>query len=206
VICFSGIHMLKLASLVFLLILLFAHLVGDATQLLRLPLSMFRDEYTAPVGYTLFALLLVIGGLMLITLLRSYRYGHVCFFALTALLLLLIALTPSENDFHLFCSIVLFVLLYGYYAWQLYEAESLCLWAHLAVPGLLLAATCCHSYGLWQKSFIVYFLLVINVHHHVLSREVFPRRKSPHRHTPYTGPRRRMVFVVEPSKNWARRR
>jgi hypothetical protein len=203
----KGHAVFKLVSLAFVCLLIFVHSGGDAAQLLGLPLSMLREEGHAPAGYTLFALLLAIGGLMAHILLQGKQYGQVALFALAALLLLLIALTPSANAFHLFCSLVLFTLLFGYYARLLYHAESALLWVHLAVPLFLIPLTDFHSYGLWQKCFIVYFLLVVNIHHHLLSRELRQQEKRHRRSaTVRWHPRKRVIYRLEAGRDWPRGR
>jgi hypothetical protein len=198
---------MKLASLAFLIVLLAAHVAGDPCQLLGLPLSMFRDGHLGFFGATLFALLVGIGGLMIHTLIRLRLPGHTGFFCLAAGFLLLVALTPSGDGFHFFCSLVLFALLYVYYAVQLREAGIALLWAHLVIPAVLLLATNCHSYGLWQKSFIGYFLLAANVHYHLLSGRRASNRAGPGKcRAGGWSPRRRLVYVLEPGRSWSRRR
>src|SRR5262245_36869337 len=150
---------MKLTSLAFLTLLLLAHLAGDPAEVLALPLSMLRDGAYAPFGHLLFALLLLVAGLMLYALLRAGLRGHACLLGVVAFFLLLVAVTPSENAFHLLCSFAVLALLFAYYAVVLYGAGAVLMWAHLTVPLLLVLGTHCHSYGLWQKSLIVYFLL-----------------------------------------------
>jgi hypothetical protein len=194
---------MKAVSLAFLTLLLLAHCTGDPGKLVDLPLSLFRDGPLWAFGYALFALLLVAGGLMVATLLRAGLHGHTFLFSLTAVLLLLVAVSPSYNALHLFLAFVLLAVFYGYYAAVLHSAASPWLWAHLASPLLVLSATQFHSYGLWQKSFIVYFLLVVNVHHHLVTRGGAGVRK-PQQGT--WGSRRRVVYVVDAGKNWSRQK
>jgi hypothetical protein len=204
---------LKLASLTFLVILLVAHLfAGDPDEGLGLPLSMFRDDIYRPFGYLLFALLLVIAGQMLRTLHRAGRAGHACLLGVVALFLLVVAVTPSANGFHLLCSFVVLALLFGYYAAVLHRCGAVWLWAHLAVPLLLVLATRCHSYGLWQKSLIVYFLLAVNVQHSLLSAGQAPlrtagqSRRGPRGRGDRGGLRQRVAYRVEPDQSWSRRK
>jgi hypothetical protein len=53
-------------------------------------------------------------------------------------------------------------LVFGWYALRLYRVSSPWLVVHLAVP-LLLAVHTASSYGVWQQTIIVYFLLVANI-------------------------------------------
>jgi hypothetical protein len=198
---------MKVASLTFVAVLLLAHVQGDPAKVWALPLSMLRDDGRGVLGYVLFAMLLLVGGLMLLALLRAEMHGHVCLFGLLAVVLALVALTPSEGEFHLICSLVLFALLYTYYAVQLHATGGLWFRAHLAVPVLLVLATQFHSYGLWQKSFILYFLLAVNVQYHLLTQASPARaaRVGGRRRDGYL-PRRRVVHVLDADRSWARDR
>jgi hypothetical protein len=197
---------MKAVSFTFLAVLLLAHRVGDPAKLLGLPLSMFRDGPLGAFGYVLFGLLLLAGGLMIVTLLRQRLHGHVCLFGLAAFLLLFVALTPSDGGLHVLASLVLLAVLFTYYAVQFHAAGRAWLWAHLAIPSLLVLATQFHSYGLWQKSFIVYFLLAVNVQHHLLTRGAAlgsrAKARRPHRAVP--GSRRRVVYVLDEGRGWSR--
>src|SRR5262245_43425236 len=126
---------------------------------------MLRDGDVGPFGYFLFAALLLIAGLMIACALRLRLAGHAAIYCLVTFLLLLVAVTPSNGAVHVLCSLVVFVILYAYYATLLCEASSSWLWIHLTIPVLLVLVTRAHSYGLWQKCFIVWFLLAINVHY-----------------------------------------
>src|SRR5205807_1936021 len=98
---------MKLLSLSFLTVLVLAHWTGDPARLLGLPLSMFRDGPLQIFGYLLFTLLMAVAGLMVATALRKNLPEYAVFFGVAALILLLVAVTPSQDYFHLFCSLVL---------------------------------------------------------------------------------------------------
>jgi hypothetical protein len=189
---------MKLVSLLFLIVLVVAHFAGDLAESLALPLSMFRDGAYQPFGCLLFGLLLGIAVLMLIALHRAGLFGHAGLLSVVAFFLFLVTVTPSENGLHIFCSFVVLALLFSYYAVMLREAGAVWLWVHLAVPVLLVLATHCHSYGLWQKSLIVYFVLAVNVQHFLLARGRGQRGSGEARL------RRRVVYMVEPSRCWRR--
>jgi hypothetical protein len=200
---------MKLASLAFFVLLALAHAAGDFGEMIAQPLSLFRDGAEGWLGYWLFALMLLIGLLYTVALARSRREAEAAVSGLAVLLLLLVGVTPSNASFHLLCSLVLLLLLYGYYALLLRRAESPWLIAHLVVPVALALATRFPSYGLWQKSFIGYFVVAAVLHHHVLGRE--PERSE----GSYSGPRvsrrgqpiqRRRVYRVEPGREWTRSR
>jgi hypothetical protein len=201
---------MKLTTLAFLVALLVAHSVGDADKRFDQPLSMFRDGPDGVarwLGYLLFGLLLLAGGLLIRTLHRARRFLDVGVFRFAAGLLLLVAVTPSLNGDHELCSFFLLALLYFYYAALLYSAGSVWLVAHLPVPAALLLLTRAHSFGLWQKALILYFLLAITAQHHLLTQWVpAPRRgTAPRTRRPALPSRRRIVFNVQPGKAWARR-
>jgi hypothetical protein len=199
---------MKLVSLAFLMVLVVAHLAGDPAEGLGLPLSLFRDGAYRPFGCLLFALLLIVAWQMLRALHRAGLGGHACLLGVAAFVLLVVAVTPSTDALHLLCSFVVLALLFGYYAAVVGGAGRAWLWAHLAVPVLLLLLTGCHSYGLWQKSLIVYFLLAVNVQHHLLTRGPGALLTAGGgRHRPGgRGLRRRVAYTMGDGRSWSRRR
>jgi hypothetical protein len=203
----GGISM-RLASLAFLVVLIVAHVTGDPVKILALPLSTFRDGPARPYGLLLFLLLLLTSFQMLRALHRAGRDGHAFYLGVAAFFLLLVALTRSEDGFHLLCSFVVLALLYVYYAVVLGKVGLVCQVGHLLVPLLLVGITQLHSYGLWQKSLIVYFLLAANGEYSFLHRPVprsgkpFPRR----RHADEWQSRRRVVYLVGSSRDWSRKK
>src|SRR5205823_4510982 len=124
------------------------------------------------LGYVLFALLLLIGGLHTAAQVRVRRSADATLSGFAVFLLLLVAATPSWGSFHLAWSFLLLGLLFGYYAVLLYRTESFLLMMHLAVPVVLVVVTRFHSYGIWQKSFIVYFVVAAVIHHHISTRQL----------------------------------
>ena len=201
---------MKLASLAFVTCLSLAHLEGDFAKTLSLPLSMIRDGESWWVGYLLFGLLLLIAGLMLNRLRRDDLAVDACLVGVVAAFLFLVAVTPSQDGFHNFGSFVVLAVLFGYYAAVLRGESAAWMFGHLAVPILLLFVTQFHSYGLWQKSLIVYFLLVINVHNWLLSRGGISlsltnlMNQGRHRGRG-KAPRRRVVYMVDTSRSWSRK-
>ncbi len=168
------------------------------------PLSMFRDGPRWLLGYALFALLGLIGTLMAAALGRAGHTGGAGVFAAGVLLLAVIAVTPSADGFHLFCSLVLLLLLYGYYGALLHLAESCWRFVHWLMPLILLVGTGFLSYGLWQKAFIVYCVLTIALHHHRLGR-AGPRPAAPRGWRPTPPLRKRVVYVLSEGSEWHRR-
>jgi hypothetical protein len=76
--------------------------------------------------------------------------------------------------------------MFAYFALLLRRERPAVMLIHLAVPVLLVAGTQFHSYGVWQKGLICYFVVVATVHDHLLRRnparpadttEVFSCRK-----------------------------
>ncbi len=191
---------MKLASSAFFLLLGLAHLAGDLDELLARPLSPFREGEFAWLGYLLFAVLLLIGVLYVSALWRRQREAQATAASLALVQLLIVALTESYGLLHLMCSFLLLVLLFGYYAVLLLRAGSAWFIAHLTMPTLLLLATQGHSYGLWQKAFIVYCVLAAVIHHHLLGapEPVWRSRRA----QPL---RRRKVYTLEAGRAWGRR-
>ena len=98
-------------------------------------------------------------------------------------LLVFVALTPSQNGDHTVASLLLLGLIYIFYAVRLYLASSLWFFAHLFAPILLAwIALTKQSYGIVQKTVILYSVLTINLDCWcVLGTVWFPRlqEKSP---------------------------
>jgi hypothetical protein len=199
---------MKWALLAFVALLFLAHQAGNADELLAQPLSLFRDGPEGWLGYGLFAVLLLIGSLYTTALARADRVGEAVLSGLAVLLLVAVAATPSWGSGHLVASLVLLLLLYGYYALLLYRAESRCwLLAHLAVPVALALATGFHSYGVWQKGIILYYVLAATLHHHALGQLRVRGSSAASRSgtsLPGCGTKRRKVFRVGPGRAWAR--
>ncbi len=155
----------KLLTLLFLAILTALHLCGDG-EAGPMPLSMARDGPVAVLGYLAFVPLVGIGPLMVTVSWKAGEDGAAWFYALATVVMGYIAVTPSEGTGHVFWSLVLPLLFYAYYARVLIEADSFGVFAHLAVPFVLVCVTL--NYGLWQKCLIIYFLIVANIHYQVL--------------------------------------
>lgn len=192
---------MKLLSLIFVGLLFWSQVVVGA-ELADKPLSMFRDGDFGVVGYTLFALLLAIGALMAAALHRAGRPGEARVFVIAVLLLLVVLVTPSlDSALHETGAAFLLCLLFGYYAIQLVLAQSGWLYLHLAMP-IALVPLLSLGYGPWQKGLIVYLVLIINIHWQLLppiqARSARGRRRVP-------SLRRRVVYVIEPSRAWERR-
>jgi hypothetical protein len=165
---------------------------------------MFRDGPRWLWGYALFAQLALIGGLMAVALLRADRPGGASLFSLGVVLLGVIVATPSDGEFHFLCSLLLLLLLYVYYAVLLHLAETPWRYVHWVMPVALALLTAFQSYGLWQKAFIVYFVLTIAIHRHLLSQPI-PKRSAARRWGPAPPLRKRVVYVLEEGKEWGRR-
>jgi hypothetical protein len=198
--------MMKLASLAFVLLLVAAHAAGDGVELVGQPLSMFRDGDQGWLGYLLFAVLLLISGLYVRALTRADRMGEAAAAVLAAVLLALVAVTPSMGAFHILCSLLLLGLLFAYFALLLRRSEVPLLAAfHLAVPVALVGATGLHSYGLWQKAVITYIVAATAVHHHLVGAPTARRRPRGRRASAVGPGRRHKVFQLAPSREWGRR-
>jgi hypothetical protein len=194
---------MKTAASAFVLLLLAAHAAGDFPTLLGQPLSLFRDGEWGGLSYALFALLLLLGVLYTAALARAEHGGEAIVSAAAVFLLLVVTATPSWGGFHLFCSLLLLALLFGYYAALLHRTGSPWLLAHLAAPVALAGATGFHSYGLWQKALIVYFVAAAVARRHFLVRAAPASSARPARRGEPL--RRRPVYRLDPGREWARR-
>jgi hypothetical protein len=193
---------MKAAAIAFFAALLWAHGLDDIDLLLERPLSQFRDGHHRWLGYGLFALLLLMGVQYTIALARSRMEPEAFISGLGVALLLIVAATDSSGAFHLFTSILLLLLLFSFFASLLRRAGSLYLLPHLTVPVILVLATRFHSYGLWQKSLIAYFVLAAVFHVHVLERNLTNSREAGLRQPKRT----RKVYQLKPGPAWPRRK
>ena len=151
---------MRLASLAFFLILVGLHSFESLAQ----PLSMFRDGPSRAWGFALFGLLTFIGLKWIWTLIRTRNYSDLIGIAPALPLLGFVALTDSGDGWHLAASFVLLGWILLFFAAMLWEAERWWVFAHLLVPIAIALTIQFHSFGLWQKSLIAYFVLLINMH------------------------------------------
>lgn len=186
---------MRLSSAAFVLLLVGAHGVGDLDQRLGQPLSVFRDGAHGWLGYLLFASLLAIGWRYTTALVRAGEEDEAVSGGLATLLLFVVAVTPSFNGFHLLCSFALLLLLFVHYGRLLRDSGSPWFVLHVLAPLALALASGSHSYGLWQKSLILYVVVLANVRHHLLGQ------RRPGRQ-PYG---RRMEYRLEAGPTWVRR-
>jgi hypothetical protein len=162
---------MRSTSSAFVVILILAHFV-EGPESLAVPLSLFRDGPAALLGYLLFAMLAGTGYLLIRCLRHSNAVDDSHVYAAGLCLLVLVAVTPSQNIGHLGASFMLLGLLYLYHATLLWDARSRWFRIHLFVPILVLGLTGAHSYGLWQKGLILYGLAAMNLH------AAYARRKA----------------------------
>jgi hypothetical protein len=198
----------KLASAAFVLLLLGAHGSGDLDERLGEPLSMFRDGEQGWLGYLLFASLLVLGWLYTAALIRAGEEDEAVSAGLAGLLLVTVAMTPSFEGFHLLCSAALLLLLFLHYWRLLRESESPWLVLHVLAPFALVLVSGYHSYGLWQKSLILYFVVLATIRHHLLGHAVTGWHSSSASPRTLGGDgtcRRRKVYRLEVGRTWARK-
>jgi hypothetical protein len=161
---------MKLASLSFFAALAYIHRLDDLQTALAKPLSVFRDGPEAPLGYALIGVLVLIAVLYVGELAWAGLAGEAAVATFAVVLLLAVAATPSWGLLHSVCAVALLGLLFAYAALVFCQLARPAMLVHLAVPVLLLAATRFHSYGFWQKSLIVYFVVVAVVHQHLIRR------------------------------------
>jgi hypothetical protein len=195
---------MKLAALAFFLLMFFAHVTDDFDLVAGQPLSIFRDGPRGWLGYALFAALLLVSVSYIKALARSRMECEAILSVLGASLLMLVAATSSTGGFHLLCSLLLFALLFSYYGILLYRAEPIWLAAHLFVPIALALVVRFHSYGLWQKCFISYFVFLSAAHHHVLIAQLQEYKSSLAAARRGRSDKRRKVYRVGASREWAR--
>ena len=150
-----------------LFVLVFCHAHRDGRNL-DLPLSMFRDGDQRYIGAILFLLLGGIGAIQVRKLLSLRAYAGVGTLSMAFVLLLIVALTPSNGDFHQLCALGLLSLVGVYYTMWLRLEKPNWLWPHVMLTAVILSGAIFEAYGFWQKGFILYLLLLLNVQHSFL--------------------------------------
>lgn len=158
---------MKIVASVFLFIFGYAHIRGDLWEAIGRPLSLFREQGNAWDGYALFALLLLAIALLLWQLVCLRWLLDAAFLVATGVVLSIVATTPSFDLLHNLLALLVLFSTYAYFATVFYRLNSRWLFVHLLVPVLLVIATRAHSYGLWQKCTILYYLFVVVLQHHL---------------------------------------
>ncbi len=162
---------MKLASLLFLVLLVYAHQVSDLYRPLEQPLSDFREGKFGLLGYALFCSIALICVLYTFGLNRFEEPGEATNPIGFGVLLLIVAATPCGWALHKASAIVLLASIYLYFSVELYRSgRPLLMLIHLSVPIVLAVVTRFQSYGLWQKALIVYFVVAATVHHDLVKR------------------------------------
>lgn len=163
--------MTKACWLLFIVLLVHAHLADAHGGAYHRPLSEFRDFEPEWVGYAMFFVLLLFGTE---TFRKAFRAGApvagVTYVSVTGLLSI-VAVTPSDGLLHNICAVVAMLLMYIYFGALLYGNDCFGVWtAHVAAPLMILAATKAESYGIWQKGMILYFLTGVVIQFHFLPK------------------------------------
>ena len=199
--------MVKSASAAFVLLLLAAHGVGEFNRRLAQPLSMFRDGEQAWLGYVLFAALLLVNIWYTRDMIRLREEQDAIVAGLAALLLFIVAVTPSLDGFHVLSSFLLLLLLFGHYWRLLRDSGGPWVILHMSVPFALVLLSGFHSYGLWQKGLIVYLVALANLRHHELCRMCESERISEPSSELFGGggvTGRTKVYRLEAGPEWSR--
>ena len=116
----------------------------------------------------MFCALAVVGAVYSLALLRLAEPIDAANAGAAIVVLLIVAATPSTSRVHVNCAFILLGSVFAYNAILLYQASPPWMFVHLSVPIVLVVVIGFHSYGMWQKAMISYFVLAAVVHHHVL--------------------------------------
>lgn len=171
----------RFLSLVFVALLVYAHTLGTTACLLEQPLSVFRDYPEPRIGYLLFGVLVLLGAVHLRAATRACQQADAAALRLALALLIVVAVTPSFGIIHILSSLLLFLLLFGYYAILLRVAKSNWRFVHTAALLVCLLGAALHSYGFWQKCFVVYLVVIGLQCREVAVRRARHRRAHGHR-------------------------
>jgi hypothetical protein len=152
---------------IFLGLLVLVH-CGSSEELLDLPLSMLRESDRALLAYSLFAVLLLIGVIMIRAALALGNGTEVGIYSAAAVGLAVTALTPTFSPLHGLSTTLVLGVMCARFAMLLVldEGRRLRMYSVFAAVPLFVASF--HSYGLGQKGMITYFVLAMAVRHHDL--------------------------------------
>jgi hypothetical protein len=162
---------MKLASLFFFALLTYVHQVCSPYEALDWPLSAFREGECVPLGYALFGAIALVTAVYSVDLKRFRDPIEAIDTIGFGVLLLMVAVSPNRWMFHRASAFTLLVCAYVFFAIQLRNNRPLML-VHLCAPLVLAVVTGFHSYGIWQKALISYFVIVATIHHHVTMRDM----------------------------------
>ncbi|HQR07440.1 MAG TPA: hypothetical protein PLN21_11490 [Gemmatales bacterium] len=154
---------LPLGTLLFLITLLTGHGYAGWDEALKVPFSQWRDGPYYIFGYIHFALSLACSLLILVLIFRQGHRGEILTGFCIVLLLIVVIVTPSHDVFHRYSSYVLFLMLMSYYTWVLWRWHPRYVMVHLAILLALALLTTWHSYGFWQKTLVLYVLVLMNI-------------------------------------------
>jgi hypothetical protein len=168
---------MKGASLALLGVLATLHWqIGDGAT--AVPLSMFRDGNYAWLGYSAFALLILMGVVMAHAAYRCGEFLTYLVYTVATVMLVAIAATPSVDPFHILISLLLPFMFHAFYLRLLHSVLSFLMFLHLFVPLLLLFAIQFHSFGAWQKCMILYVVVLANLHYGLLLHPVGKKART----------------------------
>lgn len=179
---------------------------GQPRQIVKAAAQFVSRRRTGASGYALFALPVAMGALATITAARARHWGEMVLFCVITFLLVVTALTPSYDSLHNLCVALAVLLAYLYFA--AFLAEGLWLAVHCSFPIVLATITAFHSLGLWQKSLIICFVMLLNVYYHLHRRKITSARQCGQlRRRPGLPGKRRVVYLLDTSaRPWPKRR
>jgi hypothetical protein len=193
--------MVWLPSLLFVVLLAWVHELDPRMH--DQPLSMSRDGPAWVAGYLTFAALLA----ACVAHVATYRSAHpadqrfIIGPAVAFVLLLVVVLTPTRNALHEIAAFSLLGWAFLFYGCRLLNAQSVWFWVYLAGMFVWLVASLGIPFGVWQKSIIGVYVVLMNLDAWAvkglfegsLDRLVTPRRR-----------RGQKVQVYRPRTKWRR--
>lgn len=147
------------------------------------PLSNFRYGRWAGLGIVAFLLLIAIG-VIYIAITRRFAERDIQFVSILAtILIIFVAVTPTVHAGHEFAANGLMILLYGFFCFRLYRADSFWFFVCLAAPLIVLASVYTWlelNFGTIQKSmiFLLVVMVVLDSAYHLNIAIPLPERKA----------------------------
>jgi hypothetical protein len=147
---------------IFLAVLVVIHR-GDTGYFLAMPLSLMRETSRAGMAYSLFVLMLCIGGFMVRAAVAAGKISEACTYALAMVAVAVAAVTSTWSLLHALAALALIILMCRQVATLVVADESRGLRKLSAYAVIPLLASAGFGYGVGQKGALVYFVLAMAI-------------------------------------------
>ncbi len=200
----SALTMARAFGIAFVSLLVFGLWVDPSADAFHRPLSLYRDYDPQWLGYALFGALLGIGVATVRTALRVECELQAALYMLAIGILGAVTVTPSGDWLHIEFSAAMMAVMFINFAVLLYANDQM-FWLvmHLLTPTVLMWATNLVSFGVWQKSMILYYVAATIAHEGVMAQWIQkPVKRKVRKTRVWVGMRRGNGFEMSWYTSW----